>query len=524
MTQPESGGKSAETDTPETEQTAETEAQPAEHSDLEADQEEQGGSSFARTALMLLIFLLVVFGLALWLAPKLAPHLPAPIAKHMMPGQQQLDEQFASLNAALDAERAAAAERTQRLQSEILALTEKLDVAEQAAQAATEAAEAAQAAAETAVANTEAGRIAEESVASAASSAEQAEKTADVAATAATEAGKVAAAATRDAAALSRRMTGFDARLGSIGDELKALGEALAKGSGGEGAAPAELSAAIAQLGARVDALADTASGDFVSREEALAYATQDDLRSARTALETEIRTAIASLPAPDTLARSNELGALSDRTDAGLTELTERLATTEQTVAEAVSTAQASEAAASDALGKVEGAIRDASLRSAVAALVSRIDNGAGYGAALTEVASLTGSEPPAELADYADTGLPTTEALLRGFARPAQAAIGAEIEAEAGDGLLDWADAKIRAKVAGRPAGETEGDDAAAIVSRIEARLATGDPAAALAEAETLTDSSQAALGTWLDQLRARVAADQALDTYITSSGQQG
>ena len=60
----------------------------------EAHHEDDGhhGSGFAATALKFLIIVLVVFAVAAWLVPRAAPWLPAPLAKHLMPGQQLLDD------------------------------------------------------------------------------------------------------------------------------------------------------------------------------------------------------------------------------------------------------------------------------------------------------------------------------------------------------------------------------------------------------------------------------------------------
>ena len=70
------------------------------HEDLDAEIEEDHtdeahhedeahqSSGFAATALKFLMIVLVVFAVAAWLVPRAAPWLPAPLAKHLMPGQQ----------------------------------------------------------------------------------------------------------------------------------------------------------------------------------------------------------------------------------------------------------------------------------------------------------------------------------------------------------------------------------------------------------------------------------------------------
>ena len=178
-------------------------------------------------------------------------------------------------------------------------------------------------------------------------------------------------------------------------------------------------------------------------------------------------------------------------------------------------------QSATSTAVGQVEGAIRNASLRAAITALNSRMQNGVAYANALDEIEGLTGKTVPDALRASADAGVATPEWLLRGWGRRAQAALAAEIEANADDGVLGQASARLRSVVAGRPKNEQEGNDAASIISRIEARLKDGSLADALSEAESLPDASQKALGDWLDRLRARVAAEQAASDYIADLG---
>jgi hypothetical protein len=83
-----------------------------------------------------------------------------------------------------------------------------------------------------------------------------------------------------------------------------------------------------------------------------------------------------------------------------------------------------------------------------------------------------------------------------------------------------LGW----LRSQVAGRPTTEQPGDSVGAITSRIAARVGEGNLTAALAGVETLPAHAQAGLGGWLDQLRARVAADRALADWRAQIGAGG
>ena len=118
----------------------------------------------------------------------------------------------------------------------------------------------------------------------------------------------------------------------------------------------------------------------------------------------------------------------------------------------------------------------------------------------------------------------MPTASALADGLSQVAREALAAAPRADAPDGPLEGAVEWVRAQVAGRPTVETPGDSVGAILSRVEARLEEGDPAAALAEAESLPEPSRAAIAPWLEELAARAAAAQAFDEWRASIAAAG
>jgi hypothetical protein len=86
----------------------EPEAAPARDHAAEAEEhhEEEAGPSFAARALTFLLVLLAGAGLAIWGAPRLAPHLPAglaPVAAWLTPGAREAEARIAALEARLDA-------------------------------------------------------------------------------------------------------------------------------------------------------------------------------------------------------------------------------------------------------------------------------------------------------------------------------------------------------------------------------------------------------------------------------------
>lgn len=497
--------------------------------DEPSDSEESTGqgSSFASMALKLLILILVVFGLAVWLLPRFAGDLPAGIAKHIMPGQQVLDERLAVMESKLDERAGATSATVEKMQAEIAALTERLAASEKDAAAARAEAESAKAEAAASAEAATSASTADSVISDAKNAASAAAEAADVATTAATEAGKVAASASRDTASLARQMTSFEARMAQMSDELGALGSNLANTASSDGGSSPELAAAFAALKTRVDALGEqvNAPTDFLTPEDANGFATQDDLRSARTALAADMRGQFDRLPDAAEIVTTKDLDSFRTAVDGKISDLTSRVQTAEKGASEAAQSAAAAANASNSAVGEVKVAIQGASLRSAVAALTSQMANGVPFKGALDEIEELTGKAAPEQLMS-ASNGVSTTTALLRSFGRNAQNALSADIRAGAEDeGILGQAGAQLMSVVSGRPKSELEGDTTEAILSRIEGRLRDGILDQALNEAESLNDAAKGGLGDWLVLLRTRVAADTAASDYIaTVTGSEG
>ena len=84
----------------------------------------------------------------------------------------------------------------------------------------------------------------------------------------------------------------------------------------------------------------------------------------------------------------------------------------------------------------------------------------------------------------------------------------------ARGGEGLFEQAANNLRQLVTVRPVGaKAEGENAAAVVARAQARLQEGDLAAAVQEVEQLSGEAAQAAQPWLDQARARLAAEEAV-----------
>ncbi|MEM7211838.1 MAG: hypothetical protein AAF479_08100 [Pseudomonadota bacterium] len=420
-----------------------------------AEEPHSTGSSFASTALKLVLLVLVIFGLSLWLVPMAAPYVPTSIAKHIMPGQQVLDERLAAIEAKAEAGSQVSDGDVTELRQQVADLTTRLAAAEETVSQARSEAEAAKAAAETSAGAVSSTTIAESVVTDARAAAEEAAQAAETATAAATEAGKVASSATRDTASLARQMTSFEGRLAGLKSEVEAIGTNLAEAAKDGGASSGEVTAAFAALKAKVDALAQREPdlSAFIRRDESDGFATHDDLRSARTALEAGISSAVAGLPEGGALATTESLAELRGSVDGQLAALKESVAEVGATATSAVETAAQAEAAATEAVGSVGDAIRRASLNAAVAAMQSRMSNGLPFSGALDEVTKLTGATPPEALALVAANGSSTSDHLLRTFGTPASRAIAEDLKAQSGDSTIGQAGARLEALFSGRP-----------------------------------------------------------------------
>lgn len=119
------------------------------------------------------------------------------------------------------------------------------------------------------------------------------------------------------------------------------------------------------------------------------------------------------------------------------------------------------------------------------------------------------------APLDPFASATVPTVAALRAQFSDVADAIIAAstaEVEADAGFWARLWGNAVGVVTV--RPTGPIEGDTPVAIVSRMEAAVASGDLATALAERQALPAPALDASAAWAEAAQQRIDLDAAVD----------
>jgi len=295
---------------------------------------------------------------------------------------------------------------------------------------------------------------------------------------------------------LAGRLDESDRTLAALADSFAGLREKLAAGNAGAQAAlPPEITAAPGRL----DAL-EQRIGDLTARMERAAEPSP------------EMRATLGDL--------RTELGAL--KTD--LADLRRELGDVPRLRAQmaAQETAAARRA-------------EEAALMLAAAQLRASLATDRPFATELAALRALAGDEPDfAEtiepLAARAESGIPTLRALQASFPEVARAVAQADQSAvlgaaapEAGGEEPGWVDrtlARLSSLVTIRPVGgSAEGTTPGARVARAEADLDAGDLRGAVEELSGLSGAAARVADGWLDQARARLAADEAAEKLQTA-----
>lgn len=126
-----------------------------------------------------------------------------------------------------------------------------------------------------------------------------------------------------------------------------------------------------------------------------------------------------------------------------------------------------------------------------------------------------LSGTDEADRLQALAENGIATNEDLISGFRLKLREILGAV--GKEPDGLVGKFLSNAMTLVTVKPAGPVEGDNPAAIASRIDAALGAGEFAKALKEWETLPQQSKDVSQDWQIKLKNRIEADKLLDQIV-------
>jgi len=152
----------------------------------------------------------------------------------------------------------------------------------------------------------------------------------------------------------------------------------------------------------------------------------------------------------------------------------------------------------------------RAARMTVAAEALRATVERGAPYQAELAAVKSFGVDESAlAPLAPFAAEGVPNAAALAREFTALMPSLLQASGTASGGGSLLGRLEAHAQNLVRITPVEAPAGNDATAVVARINNAAARGDFAAALADVVRLPDRTRSAAESWVKKVEAREAA---------------
>ena len=176
---------------------------------------------------------------------------------------------------------------------------------------------------------------------------------------------------------------------------------------------------------------------------------------------------------------------------------------------------------AARDDIAKASSADIAARLALSAAGLRDAVASGASFAAELAQAKSLgTDDKTLAALAPFATAGVPTAPALAQELRAllPAMLKISGAQAPESGflERLQANADRLVRIRLVDAPPG----DDASAVLARIEIDAAKADIAAALADLGKLADATRAPAQAWIAKAQARQAALAAARQYAADT----
>ncbi|MEO1397288.1 MAG: hypothetical protein AAFU56_00285 [Pseudomonadota bacterium] len=328
-----------------------------------------------------------------------------------------------------------------------------------------------------------------------------------------------------------QKMAALTQSLADLEADVSTLSSSLSTGGAGENTSLAALDGRLSNVQKELDALraaqADQSAAPIVAavpseimdqitatrQESADNTSRLSDLTSRLSGLEqstTEQKDALAG--AVDAAAKS----ALSEpvaQLEARIAALAEQITGQTETVTKLAEQAD-------------NGADKKAARAIAAAALVNDINRGIPFANSLNVMRQFVDDTELSPLAPYAENGIVTASVLEDQFnaLRSQLVAAGAK---DAGQSPFQRLRAAARNLVKVQPLNPVEGDDAAAVASRIAAALKAQDLTKAEAQWTALPDASKAISRDWHASLAARVLADRLLTSSIQSfvmSGQEG
>ncbi|MCC5991020.1 MAG: hypothetical protein JJT99_00705 [Rhodobacteraceae bacterium] len=162
--------------------------------------------------------------------------------------------------------------------------------------------------------------------------------------------------------------------------------------------------------------------------------------------------------------------------------------------------------------VAEAEAAVDQALAMAALDSLRAALTTGAAFSDPVAQLAR-SGVEVPDLLAGRAESGIPTEDQLLAGFAAASRAALRQSLTQAPAESTVDRLTNFLRAQTGARSIVARDGDDPDAILSRAGAALERGALSDALGELDDLPEDARAAMSDWLGGAQARAQAADAV-----------
>lgn len=278
---------------------------------------------------------------------------------------------------------------------------------------------------------------------------------------------------------------------------------------------PAEIAASLEAQSGRIDGL-EAGQAEFASADSVQSQA--DDLTGRIEALDetlaglgtllNDLNDRVETL-ALRPVATGIEVDAFDTELAAFRAQLEEAIATAQGQISQAQTEA---ERISQDAFAAEQAA----ALRAAFAAVSTAAVSGAPFDEPLSEISNLSDADVPPALTENAAQGVATLAELQDAFPPAARSALAATVSVDANDPVLTRFGAFLRAQTGARSLAPREGDDADAVLSRVEAHLRGGDVSAALEELSALSQSGQDAMSDWVQAANAHQTVQASLEDF--------
>jgi len=173
------------------------------------------------------------------------------------------------------------------------------------------------------------------------------------------------------------------------------------------------------------------------------------------------------------------------------------------------------------EATNKVTQRAKDTVARGILAQIRAAIDAGGPFDTAIKEFDEQVGHALPNQLRSLAQEGVQTYQELRDSFAEAARSALNAaRDELNESEGFMGIGN-YLRQQFQARSVTPKMGDDADAVLSRVEQELRENDLTGALNELDALPDAARDQMQPWIDQARERQDALEQLDILSQEIG---